>query len=361
MAEVPLSDLSIYVARPTVRIDSEENQKVSQLVLSMEMIEREGGLSSLELRVSNVASDPGGGADFAFEDDQTLKLGAQIQIYSGEESAPQEIFRGTITALEAEFPELSPPELVVLAEDAFQHARMNRRTKIHENVSIYDLAKDLASALGLTPVITGFRTKIGTQVQLNESDLAFLRRILVRYDGDLQVVGGELHVSPRADVERGTVELKLHGQLRRARVLADLAHQVTEITATGWDPAKGKRVAATSAGANPGLGSGRTGAQILNEAIGKRSHHIGHIALTTDDEAQAVADAAFDDRARRFLVMDATAEGNPALRVGTNVTVTGMGNRFDNTYYIIRACHRFSISRGYETDFIAECAFLGEG
>src|ERR1044072_6303164 len=306
MAEVPLSDLSVYAARPTVRIDSQEDQKVSELILAMEMIEREGGLSALELRVSNVASDPQGGADLAFEDNQSLRLGAQIQVYSGEESAPQEIFRGTIPGLEADFPELSPPELVVLAEDVFQQARMTRRTKIHENVSIYDMASDLAGKLSLTPVITGFRTKIGTQVQLNESDLAFLRRILARYDGDLQVVGRELHVSPRSDVERGTVELKLHGQLRRVRVLADLAHQVTEITTSGWDPAQGKRVTGKSTGANLGLGSGRTGAQILSDAISERSHHIGHTAMMTADEAQAIADAAFDDRARRFLLLDAT-------------------------------------------------------
>jgi phage protein D len=359
MAETPLSELALYSARPTVRIDSTEYPKVSELILAMEMIEREGGMSALELRVSNVASNPEGSADLAFEDDQILKLGASIQIYCGDENSPQEVFQGTITGLEADFPEAGPPELVVLAEDVFQQARMTRRTSIHENVSIADLASTLAGQLGLTPVITGFTEKIGTQVQLNESDLAFLRRILALYDGDLQVVGGEMHVSPRADVQRGALELALHGQLRRARVLADLAHQVTEITVSGWDPIEGRRISGASRGANSGPGSGQTGAQFLNDAIGERSHHVGHLALTTLGEAQAVAAAAFDSRARRFLSLEATAEGNPALRVGTNVMLKGMGNRFDNTYYVVRACHRYNLERGYETEFSAECAFLG--
>src|SRR5919204_673123 len=106
----------------------------------------------------------------------------------------------------------------------------------------------------------------------------------------------------------------------RARVLADLAHQVTEVTVGGWNAKRGERVGGTSSGASLGPGSGRTGAELLRDALGERSHHIAHLAVGTDDEARAVADAAFDGRARRFLVVDGTADGNPALRVGTNVT-----------------------------------------
>jgi phage protein D len=359
MPEKPLSDLAVYSARPTVRVDSKEQQMVSELVLAMEMREREGGMSALELRLSNVASNPEGGALLAFEDDRLLKLGAKIAVYCGDENAPREIFQGVITGLEADFPDSAPPELVVLAEDVFQQARMARRTKIHESATLSALASELASQLNLTPVITGFTESIGTQVQLNESDLAFFRRMLARYDGDIQVVGTEMHVSPRADVSRGELELALHGQLRSARASADLAHQVSKITVSGWDPVEGSRVKATSSGANISPGSGRSGSQILGNAIGERSEHIGHLAVTTTKEAQALADTAFDSRARRFVNVCATAEGNAALRVGTRVKLAGMGGRFDNTYYVTSACHRFDVKRGYETEFEAESAYLG--
>lgn len=361
MSETPLSTMAVYSARPTVRIDTEEHPMVGELIVGMEMTEHEGGMSSLELRVSNVASDPQGGADFAFEDDTVLRLGATIAIYGGDENAPQEIFQGMITGLEAEFPEEEPPELVVLGEDVFQRARMTRRTAVHENVSISDLATDLAGQLSLTPVITGFTEEIGTRVQLNESDLAFLRRVLACYDGDMQVVGRELHVSPRREVQRGTLELELHSQLRRARAVTDLAHQVTGITVSGWDPIQGERVTGNSVGAALGPGSGSTGAQLLHDTICDRTHHIGHMAVTTGEEAQALADAAFDCRARRFVCVEGTAQGNPGLRVGTYVTLGGMGPRFDNTYYVVRACHRWDVVKGYETDFGAECAFWGRG
>lgn len=359
MAESPLSDLAVYSAKPTIRVDGQDVAEVTELATTLELTESEGGLSALELRLSNVASDPQGGADFAFEDGRVLHLGAAVAIYGGDETAPREIFHGVITALEAEFAEKAPAELVVLAEDVFQRARMKRRTAIHKDISIRGVAGDLAGQLGLTPVVTGFSDKIGTWMQLNESDLAFLRRLLQRHDGDLQVVGTELHVSPRGDVQRGTLELELHGQLRRARIIADLAHQVSEVTVTGWDPTQGARVRRTSTGAQAGPGAGRKGAERLQAALGARSEHIGFLAVGQDAEAKALADAAFDRRAREFVRVSGTAEGNAALRVGTHLTLKGLGPRFDNVYYVTRACHRWDVANGYETDFEAECAFLG--
>lgn len=336
---------------------------VSKLLLEMTMTEQEGGLSSLELRLQNLASYSNNKASLAFEDDRSLKLGAVITIYSGDATEPQEIFRGKITGLEIEFLQKGAPELVVLAEDQLQPARMARRTQLYTNTTVASIARQIASRLSLTPVITGFNAPIGTQVQLDESDLAFLRRILARYDGDLQVVTNELHVSPRSDVRRNALELKINSQLRRARILADLAHQVTAVTISGWDAVQGKRITAHSRGAHGGTGSGQTGAQILQRQFGDRAHHIAHLAVTTDQEAQAVADAAFDQRARRFVCVEGTTEGNPALRVGShvNLNLTGLGDRFSNTYYVTRACHRFDPLRGYETDFEAECGYWQGG
>jgi hypothetical protein len=355
MPESTVTQFAIYTARPTIRIDGQENDAVNELITGMEVHEAEGGLSSLELRLSNVSGTPDA-AELAFEDNSVLKLGAAITVYAGEEIGPTEIFRGTITALEARF-SADSPELVVLAEDKLQLARMARRTKIHDNLKIADLVRDVAGQLGLTPVITGLAQDIGVQAQLDESDLAFLRRLLARRDADMQVVGGELHASPRASVNRGTLKLELHGQLREARALADLAHQVTTVTVSGWDAAQGQRVSASSTGANAGPGRGRKGAEILRQTLGDRAEHIAHLAVTTSDEANAVADAAFDRSARRFVCVEGKAEGNPALRVGAEVELTGLGARFDNTYYVTAARHQFDQSHGYETHFEAESAY----
>lgn len=346
--------------RPTVRIDGQADARVTGLVNSMRLMEAEGGLCSLELRFEALARYSDTKTELLFEDEQLLGLGSRIGIYTGPEGAPREIFRGIITGIEAVFSHDSPPEFVVLAEDALQRARLTRSTRVHESVTLADLAIKLAKDVGLSPVIVGLSEPLGLQVQWNESDLAFMRRLLASRDADLQVSGDELHVAPRSAVRRGTLELNLYAELRHVRVTADLAHQTTAITCTGWDALHGREVSGHSSSSRPGTGSGRTGASMLQRTLGPRCEHLGSLPVSTPQEATAIANAVFDQRARRFVCVEATAEGTPSLRVGTHVRIQGLSRRLDNTYYVVRACHRFDAAHGYETDFEAECAFLGE-
>ncbi len=355
----PADAPAVTLQRPTILIDQQQYALISELAISFEMTEQEGGLSTLELRLSNNASNARGSADLAFDDQTVLKLGSRITLYAGEVQGPGEIFRGVVTGLEGEFSDEQPPELVVLAEDLLQQARMQRRTQTYKDTTIEKLASSVASQLGLRPQVGRFPDMLGTQVQLNESDLAFLRRVLARYDGDLQIIGDELHVLPRRDARRGALVLRLFDGLRRARVCADLADQVSVVTVAGFDPAQGQRVSASSTASAPPPGQGTAGAQALGRAVGARRHHVAHLAVNDAAEARALADALFTDRARRFVCVEGTAHGNPALRVGTQVRLEGLGRRFSNEYTVTRCVHRWDVERGYETDFEAESAFVG--
>lgn len=359
-AERKLSDRSVSIARPTIRIDGREHERTKELLLAMNLVEQEGGMSALELRFSNWASSADGAAELAFEDERLLRFGATIGVYGGDESVPRELFRGKITGFELELSQQAPPELVVFAEDALQRARMTRKTALHADVTIADVAQAVARSAQLRPVVTGFSDNIGPQFQHNESDLAFLRRLLASYDGDLQVVGDELQVSPRSEVRRDDLTLQMFSQLTRARITADLAHQTSEVTVTGWDPERASKISVTSQGRALGPGAGRRGSTLLEEAIGRRSEHIGHVPVLNETEARQMADASYDQRARRFVVLEGTTDGNASLRVGTSVRIEGASARFDNTFYVTRACHRYDQKRGYLTDFSAECAYLGE-
>lgn len=359
MPEQALTQNAVYSAIPTVQVDGQANDKVTSQLLGMEMREHETGMSSLELRLSNFGAFASGIADMVFEDGTIIKLGTELKIYAGAVDSPTEIFRGKVTAIEGRFPGNNPPELVVLAEDALQSARMQRRTKNWESIKLSDLASQIANGLGLTPVIDGLDANINTQQQFNETDLHFLRRMLARYDADVQIVGTELHASPRSQTQRNQMELDLNSQLKQVRVVADLAHQVTKVTATGWDYQQGQEISVSSQTTQLGPGAGATGTQWQQKAFATRTEHIGRFSALDSADAQALVDAEYAQRARGFVVAHGVSEGNPNLRVGSYLKLNGLGPRFSNTYYTSSTVHHFDTANGYETRFCAECAYLG--
>src|SRR5271155_2959674 len=151
MPETPLTTNAVYSAIPTIKVDGQLNEMIAVQLLSMEIREQEAGMSSMELRPSNFGSFQGGLGDLVFEDGKVFKLGTALKVYAGDVDSPTEIFRGAVTALEARYPQMGPPELVVLSEDTLQGARMHRRTKTWDVSSLGDIVSQIASDLSLTP------------------------------------------------------------------------------------------------------------------------------------------------------------------------------------------------------------------
>lgn len=359
MGEMLLSELGLYNARPTLRVDGQRSERIDRLLRSMVMSEQEGGLSSLRVSFINWESREDGGAGPAFEDEAVLTLGTELAVYGGEVAAPTEVFRGKVSAIEFAADPEGPPHLTVYAEDGLAKSRLVRHIDVYAAKTVKQLVEAVAIRANLTPQVSGLEDITDTWFQCNESDLAFLRRILRRFGADAQVVGNELHVSPRDQVHRNDVELTLHSQLHRVRVVADLAHQTTEVRVTGFDPLQGQAVSGTGSSAPLGPGNGRSGRSELQRVFQARDEQMSHQLALSQTEAQALAKASFAARARSFVRVEGVCEGNPGIRVGTHLALKDVSPRFDNTYYVTASEHRFDARRGFETEFRAESAYLG--
>jgi uncharacterized protein len=359
--EAILSRHDIYLPVPVIEVDGQINEMVQNLLIGMDMTETDQGMSSLELTFTNSATVEGRGNDLAFEynDNDLLSLGKPVKVWAGDRSDPEEIFRGTITGLELQMGEAAEPKLTVLAEDALQKARMTRYTRLHDAGSLRSIVESITSGLIRTD-IRSMDQDVDAQLQFNESDLAFLRRLLHRFDGDFQIEGDVLKVSPRSELRRNEVTLELGSQLLNVRILADLAHQVNKVTFAGWNVSQGQQINVESdSSADLGPGRGKSGPEFLGEASALRSEHISQVGAENEREAQALVNAAFSRQVRKFVCAEGIAQGNPAIRVGTHLTLRRLGPRFENTYYITKVRHCYDLSHGYRTFFDAECAFLG--
>lgn len=352
----------IFSAAPTVRVAEQSLPLLSNAIQSLRVTERLGGLTSLELNIFDSLSYADGSAGWGATANSPLQLGAAINIYTGDTSSPREIFDGTVTGIEGDYRLDQPPVFTVLAEDRLWKARRKRRSRIFENASPADIVRRIAGDHGLTPEIRdGLDSPTGTWAQMNESDLGFLRRILARFDGDIQCVDNKLQAGARAKDARAMVSLQLGATLIRARITADLADQATCVSVGGWDTAAGEAVSAIATSGELGPGSGKVGASMLRETFDSIVEHVGENDAITAGEANIVARALYGQRARRFVRVDAAAQGDPELRVGTKVTIAGVNPFFANDYSIIEAVHRFDLAAGYITEFLAEGAYLGAG
>jgi phage protein D len=252
--------------------------------------------------------------------------------------------------------------VLVFAEDGLQRLRMMRRTRTFADSTTADIARRICSDHSLTPAVELDGPSRTVTAQLNQSDLAFLRALVRRDDGEVWLDGTTLHVARRPDREATRVQLRYGVGLASFSVRADLADQCTEVAVTGWDVA-GKQAIDERAGRatiSGELGSGQVpGAEVLARAFAARTETVVTTAPLVTGDAQALAGAAYRERARRFLCGTGHTAGTAVMRVGSPVELAGLGGLFDGVYTVTRTRHLFDLALGLRTEFDVERPGLG--
>jgi phage protein D len=107
------------------------------------------------------------------------------------------------------------------------------------------------------------------------------------------------------------------------------------------------------------LNGGRSGSAVLAQALAQRRERLALAIPLSRQEAQAMAEARYRERARRFVRGIGVVDGNVSVRVGASVELQGLGPFFDGPYYVTLARHTFDLRSGYQTTFEAERPGLG--
>jgi phage protein D len=345
------------VARPTLAVGGQDQAGLVDGLLRLQIGETTEGLYRCEACFGNWGPKSGG-SDFLYFDRQLLDFGKSFAVKLGTDT----IFDGRITALEAEFPEGSPPELTVLAEDRFQDLRMTRRTASYDEVSDADVIRKIAQQHSLQAQVdlSGPTHKVLTQV--NQSDLAFMRERCRSADAELWVQGTTLHAQCRPNRSSQSFVLGMGNELLAFRVLADLATQRSAVTVSGWDVA-GKQGISYEAGesaVSSELDGTTSGASVLGQALGERKEALVHAVPFTNGEAQNRAEAYYRMIARQFLVGRGIAQTDARLRVGARVDLQGLGPLFSGKYFVTELRHLFDGSKGLRSEFTVERPGLGQ-
>lgn len=344
------------MSRPTFVVDGQARSQLADGLLSMSIVEDVAGLYRCEATFGNWGARSGSTLDYLYFDRSLLDFGKGFVV----KLANDTLFEGAITAIEGQFPAGRAPEVTVLAEDRLQDLRMTRRTRTFTDQDDAAVIRQIAGDHGLTADVTLSGPTHKVLAQVNQSDLAFIRERVQALDAEVWVNGRTLHVKPHSDRRQTTVTLAYRVELTAFSVLADLAHQRTNVTVTGWDVAGKSAITqeATDNTVSGELEGGKSGSSVLKSAFGDRKETIAHDVPLTSDEAKRAAEAAFKLRARRFITAHGVATTNASIKVGGAADVKGVGPLFTGKYYLTHVRHLFD-GNGLRSEFTGERPGLG--
>jgi phage protein D len=359
-----MTDPLLAVGGPVFTVNGELSRDLGRDLLRLEIEEGVEGLRTMKAHFAAVgAGATGPQQQMLYVDGKTVDFGNPIQVAIGPETGQRVVFDGMISALELVFGDSETPRIVVFAEDALMRLRMTRRMHTYTHVTDADIVDEIATMHGLTTDLHVDGPRYDVVQQFNMSDLAFLRERARLVQGELWCTGRTLHFTSRPQRKATRLTLVMGTDLLSTRLLADLAHQRSEVIITGYD-ASTKSVVDERAGVDTisaEISGGRTGPSIVRKALGdSTSVRVRETAMSGKD-ANAWAKAEMLRRARGFVTVAGITKGSPDMVVGSLVRLELVGAPFEGDgYYVTRIAHTFDHVQGMRTRFEAERATVNE-
>ncbi|MFJ6727287.1 VgrG-related protein [Streptomyces sp. NPDC091281] len=311
-----------------------------------------------------------------------IGFGGRIEVWCRPTGTTRPVLVGSgeVTAVEADCVDLS----VLTTVRAYDHGhRLQRGSRVRTfvNMTDADIARGIAREAGL-PVgrIEPTRTSHTHLGQLNQTDWEFLAWRCREIGYEFGVDEDGFYFRPGPGRSGGTpVALELQHNLRAFRPRVTAAALVPEAEMRVWDPLGARAVATQTATAGPAgdLGGaeltgvdvpeilaavrGRTApapragaASPLGPAPAAGGHLITGTSPATGGAITAASGEALQGPGQRLAgslaEAQATAWGDPRLRTGTTVRVTGPPRPFAGTWAVTAARHVFDqLEGGYRT------------
>ncbi len=292
--------------------------------------------------------------DPAFElvDGTLMDVGRKIELRlsSPDSTTGKPLFTGKIATLAPEF-EGGGCVFVVRGYDASHALNLTRRSRTFQDMTAADIARKVIGDAGLKHDVAPTSEVAAFEQQSNETDWRFLWRLAERCGFTLSCLDGTIQFRPAGRAEEQPAgRLEWGTTLRAFHPRATAVQQVDEVEVTAWDPQTARRVTGTAK--QPRLDSkiGLVRAETTKAGAGGRLV-VSDRVVTTQGEADVLAQSTLDHLANAWLEAEGVAKGDPVLKAGSLVEVVGVGQRFGGKYLITSAIHVVRGGTGYETRF----------
>ena len=253
------------------------------------------------------------------------------------------LFVGEVTVIEHAYGADGSRQVRVRAYDALHRLRKRQSTRVLPDVELTALATVLCAGTGL--VVVGPQHQLGTVYQCARSDLDLLVETSARV-GAYPVVDGAALRLVRLGGDGEPLDLALGSTLHSAELEVSQEPAFRSVATARWDPASAtgttRRVEDHSARAG-------TRADAAPHAVGGGGLRVRADEVLSDDAlASSLAQAELDVRSAGEATATLVADGDPALRAGCRVRVSGVDRSLEGTFAVTEAVHVIDGS-GYET------------
>lgn len=284
-----------------------------------------------------------------------LRPGAHLQVLVGP-SGPS-LFDGDVTAVEYVYEPAQGRRLRVRGYDLCHRLRKRQSVRIHRQSGLREIATELVGALGLAVDAPAGGPTWHHLLQHGQTDFEFLAAMSARCGLYFAVREGALHLFS-LEGTGDPIALDLGRNLHAAAMEINGDPACRAVATQAWDPMLAQPHRAR-------VGRARVGRSVSAEAppaqLGGQAERIlvNRIAAS-DVQAEAFAQAELDVRIAREVVLRGVAEGDPRLRPGTPVTVSGVAAPVAGRYVLTEVVHILNTEQGFISE-ISTCPPLAGG
>jgi phage protein D len=281
-----------------------------------------------------------------------LEIGRKIEIKtnSAASTTPQSLIKAEITSIETEYDSLGT-RAVVRGYDLSHRLAAGRKTATFQNVTYSDIASQIASGAGLQADVDSTDGTHDHVFQVNQSDLDFLYGLAREVGYDCRVDGDSLMFKKPVESSTGPesatnpeelAPLQLHWgeNLQEFRARMSAVAQVAEVEVRGWDPATKKEIIGKAAptATNAKLD---TTPDMLASKVGGQTLVVVNKGVTSQDAADQLAKARAEQIGSAAFEATAVAVGDPQLKAGVAVNVSGVDPALCGKWTISGSRHEF--------------------
>jgi phage baseplate assembly protein V len=264
------------------------------------------------------------------------------------------LFSGEVTVQEQSYGPAGERTLQVRAYDLLHRLRKRQPVHSYVQVSLGDLARELAGGAGLQVKMEGEGAVWQQIIQSNQSDLELLSGLAAQCGCYLAVRDKTLHLLTLAGEGsllsmNENITLELGKTLLEARFELSAEAVTGRVSTQGWNAQRGQPQSGQAA--SPRRGRFVLAAARASQTGGKDERTLSGALVQDERHAQLLAQAELDRRDAHMVTVWGVAEGSPELQPGAQVNLVGVDAPWVGRYPLTSVTHTLDTRQGFLSEF----------